>query len=234
MSGYSGPEITNDGLVLCVDAANPKSYPGSGNAWSDLSGNRNTGFLQNSPIYNSANGGSIVLDGTDDYISFAYNSSLNIGGQNITLSAWVRPTALVNSNGGGGIIVRESGSNNGLYEMLLIRSANINWTFFRMFNIGTYFPQQIPIELNTYYNIVCVYDNGTMRNYINGIQEGSGSSQNINITTNNSAVVWLGLRIADPASLFPGNIAQAQIYNRALSATEVQQNFNALRGRFNI
>ena len=103
-----------------------------------------------------------------------------------------------------------------------------------MLNITIYSPKIIPIELNTYYNIVCVYDNGTMRNYINGVQEGTGSSQNISITTDNSRAIRIGQRPVDGASAFPGNISQVSIYNRALSATEVSQNFNATRSRFGI
>ena len=69
MSAYSGPEIANDGLVLALDAANPRSYPGSGTTWTDLSGNGNNGTLVNVPTYSNANGGSIVFDGVDDYVS---------------------------------------------------------------------------------------------------------------------------------------------------------------------
>ena len=229
-----GPSIITQGLVLALDAADRNSYPGSGTTWTDLSGSGNNGTLTNGPTYNSANGGSIVFDGSNDYVNFSYNSSLNIGGLNITLSSCVRPTSLVNLNSGGGIVGRESGSNNGLYEILLLQNASKNWVFFRMLNITTYSPKIIPIELNTYYNIVCVYDNGTMRNYINGVQEGTGSSQNINITTSNSNKILIGVRGSDSTSEFPGNIAQVSIYNRALTATEIQQNFNALKGRYGI
>ena len=140
-----GPSIITQGLVLALDAADRNSYPGSGTTWTDLSGNGNTGTLTNGPTYNSANGGSIVFDGSNDYVNFSYNSSLNIGGLNITLSSWVRPTSLVNLNAGGGIIVRDSGSNNGLYEILLLQNASKNWVFFRMLNITTYSPKIIPI-----------------------------------------------------------------------------------------
>ena len=101
-----GPSIITQGLVLALDAADRNSYPGTGTAWTDLSGNGNNGTLTNGPTYNSANGGSIVFDGSNDYVNFSYNSSLNIGGLNITLSSWVRPTSLVNLNSGGGIVGR--------------------------------------------------------------------------------------------------------------------------------
>ena len=72
--GYN-PKIITDGLVLCLDAGNTKSYPGSGTSWSDLSGQGNTGTLVNGPTYSSADGGSIVFDGSNDYGSL---SSLNL------------------------------------------------------------------------------------------------------------------------------------------------------------
>ena len=232
------PRTVTDGLVLALDAGNAKSYPGSGTTWTDISRNGNDGTLTNGPTFNSSNGGSIVFPGTNEYIEFGFpiNPSLNISGLNITLSAWVKATELVNLNAGGGIIVRGSGINDGLYEMLLVQSGGKNYPYFRMLNVGLYFPELIPIELNQYYNIVCVYDNGTLRNYVNGVQEGSGLVSNlpINTSTSNGTQLSVGRRIADPASYFPGKIAQAQIFDRALSQEEVEQNFNVTRGRFGV
>jgi len=225
------PRIVTDGLVLCLDAANKRSYPGAGTTWTDLTANKNNGTLTNGPTFNSANGGSIVFDGSDDYMSFLYNSSYNIGNRNITLSSWVKATSLVSSLHGGGIITRDSGSNDGLYEILLVSTSSKNWVYFRMFNITNYSPKIIPIELNIFYNITCVYDNGTMRNYINGVQEGSGTVQNIDITTSGSRTLRVGRRSNNFGS-FPGNIAQVSIYNRALTASEIQQNYLATKGRF--
>ena len=64
------PRIVTDGLVFCVDAGDKMSYPGAGTTWTDLSKNRNNGTLTNGPTFDSANGGSIVFDGTDDYVNF--------------------------------------------------------------------------------------------------------------------------------------------------------------------
>jgi len=68
---YTGPNIITDGLVLALDAANPRSYPGTGTSWNDLSGNGNNGTLVNGPTFNSDNNGSIVFDGVDDYINIS-------------------------------------------------------------------------------------------------------------------------------------------------------------------
>ena len=66
------PKILTDGLVFAVDAANKKSYPGSGTTWTDLAGS-NDGTLTNGPTFNSGDGGSIVFDGTDDLVDFGNN-----------------------------------------------------------------------------------------------------------------------------------------------------------------
>jgi len=71
MSVNYNPRTVTDGLVLCLDAGNRKSYPGSGTVWTDLSGRGNTGTLTNGPTYSSANGGSIVFDGSNDYVQFS-------------------------------------------------------------------------------------------------------------------------------------------------------------------
>ena len=83
------PKIVTDGLVLCLDAANPKSYPGSGTTWYDLSGNGNHGTLINGPTYNSDNKGSIVFDGIDDYVSFTNPLNQSQLNQAWTIQGWI-------------------------------------------------------------------------------------------------------------------------------------------------
>ena len=94
MATKYSPKIITNGLVLSLDAANNKSYPRSGTTWTDLSGNSNTGTLTNGPSFNDGNQGSIVFDGTDDYVNIPYNSGLIPN--NLTLSAWINRTAVVN------------------------------------------------------------------------------------------------------------------------------------------
>ena len=92
MATKYSPKTVTDGLLLSFDAANTKSYPKSGTTWSDLSGNGNTGTLTNGPTFNSANGGSIVFDGVDDYVNVANASSLNSSAQ--TISVWYNATTI--------------------------------------------------------------------------------------------------------------------------------------------
>jgi len=71
MGVHNGAIIPQNGLQLLLDAANTKSYPGSGTTWTDLSGNGNTGTLTNSPTFTTDNGGAIRFDGTNDYVVVA-------------------------------------------------------------------------------------------------------------------------------------------------------------------
>jgi hypothetical protein len=81
---YASGKIVTSGLVLALDAADKNSYPGSGTTWTDLSGNGNNGTLVNGPTFSSANGGSIVFDGVDDYVTCGTNSSTLVSSMTIS------------------------------------------------------------------------------------------------------------------------------------------------------
>jgi hypothetical protein len=240
-SRYGIPDIVTDGLVLNLDAGNPYSYlsGSSGTTWTDVSGKGNNGTLVNGPIYSN---GAITFDGVDDYAVTTLNSTptLNITTQ-ITLESWIKSTALANVFHGDGVNSKGTSTdgNSGVYETLIISSGGINYPFFRM-RIGsstpTYSPTNIPLNLNQIYHFVSVYDGNTMRIFINGIESGVGLTQTGNIEANTQPL-GIGCRygkIGVSDVYFNGNIYSNKIYNRALSATEVQQNFNALRGRYGI
>lgn len=71
------PRAVTNGLILSLDAANTRSYPGSGTVWTDLSRSGINGTLTNGPTFNTANGGNIVLDGTDDYVNCSNSSTIS-------------------------------------------------------------------------------------------------------------------------------------------------------------
>ena len=100
MSTIGGANIVSDGLVLCLDAANRKSYVNGSTVWRDLSGNNNSGSLVNGPTFSSANGGSIVFDGTNDYVQIGSNL-LPSGNSSHTVFSWVNKKT---DNTGGGWI----------------------------------------------------------------------------------------------------------------------------------
>lgn len=236
------PAIVTDGLVLNLDAGFTPSYPTTGTTWYDVSSNVYNISLINGPTFSSTNNGSIVFDGTNDYATTAGSiTALNIT-SSITLEAWIKPTALANILHGTGINSKglSSDGNTGVYETLLVQSGSVNYPFFRM-RIGsstpTYNPTNIPINLNQIYNFVSTYDGSTIRIYINGVQSGTGLSQSGTIESNTQDLT-VGVRFTQTtqqsSSFFTGNIFTNRIYNRALSSSEVLQNYNAQKGRFGL
>jgi hypothetical protein len=219
------PRTVTDGLVLALDAANTKSYPGSGTTWTDLSGNGNNGTLVNGVGYSGSNLGSLSFDGVDDYVALGTPTALTalFGTNAVSVEVWLRRSANITSQK----IVFDSGSNE--YIQIDIISNQL------AFSIGT--PSSIrtarsaTLDLDVWYNFVGVYNGSTITSYLNSAQS-SQVSKTGNIATDSG-----GFFIASYTSgsyHFTGNIAAVKVYNRALSSAEVSQNFNALRGRFSI
>jgi hypothetical protein len=219
------PSIITQNLVLCLDAANTKSYPGSGTTWTDLSGLGNNGTLVNGTGYNSGNLGSLVFDGSNDYISFNSNPSLT---NQITVDVWVNLTATT-PNGNGWILGRE-----GSYR-LLYTSSSFQWVCATVNNgwytAGTAAGANLTTT-NSIVNVVGTYDGSNDRIYVNGILITTGSAISGNILTTGN--YYLGRSDAVNIDYGKLNMYSHKLYNRALSAAEISQNYNALKGRFSI
>ena len=207
------PSLVLPGLTLCLDAGNSKSYPGSGTTWTDLSGNGNTGTLTNGPTFNSVNGGSVVFDGGDDYVNVG-TPSISVG--KITVNAWIKMNA-------GSIFQHIVDSQFTSWHLAILNS---NRPYF--FNGSTFHTNATLLTVGQWFMLTGVQGT-TLDIYINGVL-GQSIASNVNVTTYN---VNLG-RYQGGSRPFNGNIAQTQIYNRALTAQEIQQNFNATRSRFSI
>jgi hypothetical protein len=237
------PKIVTDGLMLYLDAANTRSYPGTGTVWSDLSRSGNNGTLTNfnspSPqtIFNSANGGSIIFDGTNDYVNLP-----EITPTLFTLSCWFRATGVPSTNDffGGNLII----SNPQLFGGNVQYSLAYSWLnqtigFAVQQNGGGAFTPTNSVLRNTIYNAVGVFTGTRNQIYING----SFVVETVNTTTpiypstgDRSARIgaWNSPGFPGFTRFFNGNIYQASIYNRALSATEIRQNYNATKTRFGL
>jgi hypothetical protein len=221
---HGGPNIVTDGLVLHLDAGSRKSYAGTGTVWNDLSRSGNNGTLVNGPTFDSANGGSMVFDGVDDRITISgTNSSLNPVNQ-ITMISWVKPILL--KSGWQGVFLRQTV---GVYEL---------WIFDNKLRYGlntgsgtSRSSGNITLFNGNWYMLCWTYDGSTVRLYVNS-QLDSTFSRTGNIPTSTSTI-FIGYS-GFSSEYFNGNVSQVQIYNRALSATEVQRNYEALRGRYGI
>ena len=191
-----------------------------GTTWTDLLGTGNNGTLTNGPTYSSANGGSIVFDGTNDYVS-ASNTSLVHRTSNWSYSCWV------NFNGTPSLgTIFENGS---WTSCLLIRFETNGITIYSM---GSYWGKfTLTPTLNTWYKLDFIRNGNSIDFYLNGTY-----SQSLSFTADiqPSSNLFIGMSQHAAGQCFNGRIAQTQIYNRALTASEIQQNFNALRGRFGI
>jgi hypothetical protein len=213
--------IVTNGLVLYIDPSKPSSYIGSGNAVYDLSGSGNTGTLANGATFSGLNGGAIVFDGTNDYMTIPHNSSQEL--TYITVSAWfnfpVIPVAGlgINKEGSFRLISGEAYTTNA--------GGRIGGSWGTGVGAGS-----TTLISNKWYQIVMTADGTTQKLYVNG---------SLDYTTNNSALATINTNVISFATYHYGagyflncKMTKIQIYNRALSAVEVQQNYNATKGRF--
>lgn len=211
------PSIVTNGLVLHLDAGNVSSYPGTGTTWSDLSGNNN-GTLTNGPTYNSGNGGSIVFDGTNDYVNLPY--LLLSGSSDFTINIWLKS----NSYPGGTLFGNYPAGN---LQCFYGNSFIGMW----LNNSSTYLTSP-STEFTTnpvMFSALRTGGNET-RCYLNSVLKKTGASA---VTIGSTANFRIGTN-TNSGEVYNGSIFTVSIYNRALTETEIQQNFNALRGRFGI
>ena len=223
---YQNKAIVTDGLVFYVDAANKVSYPGSGTSWKDLISNQ-AGTLTNGPTFSSLGKGSILFDGT---LNSGTNDcvvdipSFNIPGAK-TVSFWV----LWNNNGGAGVygaLFGKSDSAGTYYPFIRTYGSNPQtkvWIY-QDASTGTTLEWDVVPDYNRWYHI-CITGNGSTANlYIDKVLTDSGKTdRTLNVDQINAVQNNYGM---------DGNISNMQIYNRQLSASEVAQNYNALKGRF--
>jgi hypothetical protein len=227
MSYSYGKSIVTDGLVFYVDAGNGNSYPGSGTTWSDLAGG-NDGTLAAGPTYASANGGSIVFDGTDDYVDY---NSFGVGGDSssYTFSAWSK-----NSNNSNILVKGRDGNGAGWSLRIATSSNQFIASAVKLSPVAAYnvFGGAYESSVWAYVTGVWGSDTGKLSLYVNGSLEGSYTfSGTAPFALRSSTIGWSMAKITN-SSIGQGSIACASVYNRALSASEILQNYNALKSRF--
>jgi len=219
--------IVQQGLVLNLDAGNPYSYAGAGTTWYDVSGNSNNGTLTNGPTFSNTNGGSIVFDGTDDRVTSFPTQISGTGSK--TINCFFKTSKTVR-NGLCGI--RDVSVPSG-WVFTVNRNAAGNLTYFH--TGGGIIEVAAGISINTWYNACVTYNASTATAilYLNGVQIGSPATSFSAITSTsfNGVVGSEDNAFNDP---FGGSIGLLQIYNRALTATEVLQNYNATKDRFGL
>ena len=226
MSYSFGKSIVTDGLVFYVDAANENSYPESGTTWSDLVGSDDA-TLTNGPTYNSGNGGYIELDGANDYVETSFNATSYFP---LTICAWVN----IDDTSGTQIIVDQSTSTVGLGFRTNNAAIDSFWRNGGVINIETIISSY---SADTWLYVCVVYDTNSMVGYMNGAVQNSYGSADINLTEANRGVdntnnMDIGKVNDANSDHIDAKIAQVKIYNKALTADEILQNYNALKNRF--
>lgn len=229
--------IVRDGLVLHLDAANIKSYPGSGTTWNDLSGNSSNGTLVNGVGYSSDNKGVMTFDGINDHVDLGSEYVLQSSGG--TLIGW----CLVNDfNTTAPVTVPSrifvTRNTNNFLSQIAFYQGGFAYETINNSNPGEIAsitnPNYAAVEITAgqWFNFVMVFSNNNTSNvYVNGslVHTVTNISSNLNFR-------YIGHK-AGPSNypdFFKGRIGVVQLYNRALSTVEVNQNFQAHRGRYAI
>jgi len=233
---FTGPNTITDGLVLALDAGNTKSYPGTSTIWNDVSGNGNSGTLINGPTFDTGSNGSIVFDGVNDYVSMnnknppsinsTFSNGLSIG---FTLKL---NNPFPSTTDGRAILTRNSqGAGSNAYNLSIKSNRRLRFWI----NTTSNMPLSTTI-LNSgqIYIGMVVLDRTTGQTifYLQGILDSSTTySPTLSTASHNTFNVgyW-----GSSGWEFPGNIYNIYFYNRALTAQEVLQNYNATKSRFNL
>jgi len=231
------PKVVTDGLIFAVDAANKKSYPGSGTNWKDVVSNNN-GTLTNGPTFNSGNAGTIDFDDTNDYITFGNTSTLNFEWNDPhSIEVWLK-----RSNSGNSYIVGKNESS-GNYRGTEFTFSGVNLIQYVIRNTNSTSNRIYSRSTNTYndgewHQFVVTYDGSGTAGGI-GIYVDTVSDVNVvdtgNITggTTSTANAVIGARNG-VANYFGGNISIVKYYNKVLTSAEILQNYNATKGRFGL
>jgi len=225
MAYFTGPNIVTSGLVYAIDAGSERSYPGNGTTVTDLVGS-SIGTLINGVGFSANNGGTFTFDGADDYISVADSSVFNFTSA-VTIELLIYVTSY--SAGGSMFICQQNGNTYGGFEFWAATTGKIYFNSNESTNIVQ--TATVSFELNKWKHLVCTADGTTGKIYVNGELTATNSTTNLPSNVNGA------LRIGDwPASGYrvDGNIPIVRLYNRALTASEILQNFNAQKSRYGL
>ena len=245
---YPGPQKAIGGTVTSVGGDTIHTFTTSGNftplvntngsavlGLSDLSGNRNFGKSEGGVLYSSANGGSIVFDGTDDYVDLGSDKVFKTTG-GWTVESWVNydviPTTYNNTTSPANFIGSETVTHNSWFWSVLESKLSL-WNI----SPGVWKHGSTILQAYTWYNAVLVcYNSGTSyQMYLNGIAEGGDhTAYSWNASYSGLNIRYIGRGNSANVRLVDGKIPITKVYDRALSAAEISQNFNALRGRYGL
>lgn len=228
MGFYRGPHTVTDGLVLSLDAGNTKSYQSGSATWFDKSGNSKNGTLVNAPTFSSTNGGSIIFDGVNETISFGTGNTFFPLPQ-FTIDIWFKSLGTVPTTGTApGLFGFTYGIRAVVYPTSLYFAVDNGTDLGGVSVSGTFNTD------NKWYNATFYHTGTNMGIYINGVF-GNSTNRTWDGTGRYPTNGWsLGRDNNNSNQFYPGHIASCRIYNRALSAQEILQNYTATKSRFGL
>jgi len=230
---FTGAPIVNNNLMVWVDAGQTASYSGSGATWTDLSGNSKNYTLTNSPTFRSLTGGGVITfaGASSQYATTATTLFNSTTTNTYSINIWVYPT-------GAGQIVSVDGQStpNTAYHYTALEITAAGLIYFGQWTGAMTTIITSARSLNAWYNLAITYNGTTATAYVNGASVGS------------SAIAWsapgantfFALMSQDATNMSgttayaSGSIGAFSVYNRALTAAEIVQNYNALRNRYEL
>ena len=230
--GDNGPEVVASGLVVYVDAGNINSYPGSGTTWTNIAPGftYNNVTLVNGPTFSSADGGSIDFDGSNDYGTTGTPLDPVADGLFADSTSRWSITSFFNSDtvaSGTGAITGKGGGTGAAATYVTYRDGSNLKVRLRGGTITTV----SSISANTWYEVTVTWDGTTAKSYLNGVFATNIAVGSVGKQTNNFAI---GATAAGNNTLFNGKISVTLVYDKALTSSEVTQNFDIFKGRYGL
>ena len=218
--------IVSSGLQLYLDANNTTSYPGSGTTWFDLSGQGNDVAMQNSGSlsYTSSGGGYFTLT-SNGYFNRATTTGVPTGSSAYTMSVWIQKGAAWGGNGMIGVGSSTTTNQTNQFRTIGTNALTNYWYGNDLAATSSLSPA------SQWFNAVAQWDGTTRKIWVNGTQIASAAASGLNVS---SSLLQVGATNVGGSEPLQGNIGQALIYNRALSSTEIQQNYTATRTRYGV
>lgn len=229
--------IVTNGLVMHLDAGNAASYAGSGATWTDLSGSGNNATLVNSPTFNSSDGGSLVFNGSNQYATTAFS----FGGRPFSIETWVRFT---NQNGYQTVTGQDTPQSTNFgrfYHQKTDTSGGggrplnaFGFSLVNTANAEVYCYDTSSIVLNIWYQYTISLSASQLILHRNGSAVTTVNNSDTLASGTGNTIIAAGYFSNNIVDYLDGRIAISRFYNVALSAAEIQQNFNANRARFGL
>lgn len=214
--------IVTSGLIAFYDAGNTLSYSGTGSTWFDISGNSLNATLINSPVYSTLNGGNLIFNGTTQYVTIPHNTLFNFT-TGLTISVWIKTSDSFNA------YITNKGENSFFFSIGPTGQPSSKASLFLQGTSGSWAQSVANVSTGSWINITATWNSLNTIFYINGLLDSTYARPGT-LATGTSPVTFC---YRSTPSL-NGSLSNYMFYNRALTATEVLQNFNSKKGRFGL